>query len=59
MPTYDYKCQNKECGFKFEALQSIKSTPLKECPKCGKELKRLIYARPFLMDTNPRKPRFK
>jgi putative FmdB family regulatory protein len=40
MPTYDYKCE--KCGFKFEELQSITAEPLKECPKCKGEVKRLI-----------------
>jgi len=41
MPTYEYKCD--ACGFKFEKFQSIKSTPTKKCPHCGKNrAKRLI-----------------
>lgn len=41
MPTYEYKCT--KCGFYFEKLQSIKDTPLKKCPECGKNsLKKLI-----------------
>lgn len=40
MPTYDYECI--ECGHVFEHFQSISAENLKECPKCGKELKRLI-----------------
>ncbi len=41
MPTYEYKCNN--CGYIFEAFQSIKENPLKICPKCNKNaLKRLI-----------------
>jgi putative FmdB family regulatory protein len=47
MPTYGYKCQNKECKFKFEAMQSIKADPLTVCPKCGKELKRIYYPSNF------------
>ena len=40
MPTYGYKC--KSCGHTFDAFQGIKDEPLKICPKCGKELHRLI-----------------
>jgi putative FmdB family regulatory protein len=40
MPTYDYQCT--KCGHIFEAFQSIKEHPLKECPKCKGHLKRLI-----------------
>jgi putative FmdB family regulatory protein len=47
MPTYGYKCQNKDCKFKFEAMQSIKADALTVCPKCGKELKRIYYPSNF------------
>jgi putative FmdB family regulatory protein len=40
MPTYEYEC--KSCGHSFDAFQSIKDEPLKVCPKCGKEVRRLI-----------------
>ncbi|MFH1691947.1 MAG: FmdB family zinc ribbon protein [Candidatus Omnitrophota bacterium] len=40
MPTYDYACKN--CGHHFEQFQSITAEPLKECPKCKKEVVRLI-----------------
>ncbi len=40
MPTYDYECQS--CGHVFEYFQSMSDDPLKECPKCGNEVKRLI-----------------
>jgi len=41
MPTYDYKCN--ACGHTFEKFQSMTSSPLKKCPKCGKlKLQRLI-----------------
>ena len=41
MPTYEYEC--KSCGHRFDAFQNIKDEPLKVCPECGKELRRLIY----------------
>jgi len=40
MPTYDYKCQ--DCGNTFEHFQAMSDDPLKVCPECGGELKRLI-----------------
>jgi putative FmdB family regulatory protein len=40
MPTYEYKCLN--CGHTFEVFQSMSSEPVKECPKCGGPVKRLI-----------------
>ncbi len=42
MPTYDYKCN--ECGYSFEVFQKMSAEPLKLCPKCGGEVKRLIGA---------------
>lgn len=40
MPTYEYECKN--CGHHFEAFQSMKDDPLKVCPECGKDIRRLI-----------------
>ena len=40
MPTYDYEC--KGCGHVFEYFQMMSDEPLKECPKCKSEVKRLI-----------------
>ena len=40
MPTYEYEC--KSCGHSFEAFQSMSDAPLRECPRCGKEVRRLI-----------------
>src|SRR6266550_3537194 len=31
MPTYDYSCQ--KCGQNFEAFQSMRDKPFRECPK--------------------------
>ena len=42
MPTYDYKCT--ACEIQFEKFQGITEEPLKECPDCGEEVKRLIGA---------------
>ncbi len=40
MPTYEYEC--RECSYTFEAFQSINDAPIKTCPLCGGEVKRLI-----------------
>lgn len=40
MPTYEYKCNN--CGYKFELFQTMNAEPVKVCPKCKGEVKRLI-----------------
>ncbi|MCL2478848.1 MAG: zinc ribbon domain-containing protein [Treponema sp.] len=40
MPTYEYEC--KSCNHKFDVFQAISDEPVKICPKCGKEVRRLI-----------------
>ena len=40
MPLYDYKCS--QCGHIFGVQQKISEDPLKLCPKCKGEIKRLI-----------------
>ena len=41
MPTYDYVC--RACDHAFELFQSMKDSPKKKCPACGKlKLERLI-----------------
>jgi putative FmdB family regulatory protein len=41
MPTYDYVCQS--CDHRFELFQSIKASPKRKCPECGRlTLRRLI-----------------
>ena len=42
MPTYEYQCES--CGYKFEKFQNMNDDRLKECPKCGKGVRRLIGA---------------
>ena len=42
MPLYDYKCST--CGHVFEVMQKITEEPLKFCPECKGEIKRLISA---------------
>jgi putative FmdB family regulatory protein len=40
MPTYDYRCA--ACQHEFEEFQSITDKPLKKCPECGGQVKRLL-----------------
>ncbi len=40
MPTYDYRCTN--CEYVFEHFQSMFEEPLKICPRCEGEVKRVI-----------------
>jgi putative FmdB family regulatory protein len=40
MPTYEYEC--KSCGHTFDVFQSMKDEPVKICPRCGREVRRLI-----------------
>ncbi|MFB3787012.1 MAG: FmdB family zinc ribbon protein [bacterium] len=42
MPTYDYVCDH--CGSEFELFQSMKESPVQECPQCHVtgEVRRLI-----------------
>jgi putative FmdB family regulatory protein len=41
MPTYEYQC--KTCSHTFEVFQSMSDPPLKNCPECGSEVRRLIF----------------
>ncbi|HEY73767.1 MAG: zinc ribbon domain-containing protein [Chloroflexi bacterium] len=40
MPLYEYQCQT--CGVRFERRQHISDKPVKICPECGGEVRRLI-----------------
>lgn len=41
MPTYEYKCDS--CGHVFEKFQKMSDDPVKECPECGCEVRRVIH----------------
>lgn len=47
MPTYEYVCN--ECGYAFEEFQSIKAEPIKICPRCKGEVRKLISGGAGLM----------
>ena len=38
MPTYAYAC--KQCGHRFDAVQSFTEPALTECPECGGALRK-------------------
>lgn len=38
MPTYAYAC--KDCGHRFDAVQSFADPSLTECPECGGALRK-------------------
>jgi putative FmdB family regulatory protein len=38
MPTYAYAC--KQCGHRFDAVQSFSDAALTQCPECGGELRK-------------------
>jgi putative FmdB family regulatory protein len=40
MPTYEYEC--KSCGHTFDVFQNMSDEPVKICPTCGGEVRRLI-----------------
>src|SRR5919198_5117892 len=41
MPIYGYQCGR--CGHQFELMQSMSDAPLKDCPECQGELRKLLY----------------
>ena len=43
MPTYEYAC--KDCGESLEVVQSFTDKPLKKCPACSGELRKVFHAR--------------
>lgn len=45
MPIYEYHCA--DCGEEFEFLQKMSDPPLATCPKCQKQVKRLISQTSF------------
>lgn len=41
MPTYEYACNS--CGHRFDVRQSFSEAPVSECPKCGADVRRVLY----------------
>ena len=42
MPTYEYQCGT--CGNRFEKYQSFSDEPVKVCPECGNEVRKVFSA---------------
>jgi len=40
MPTYEYECL--KCGYKFEEFQKMTDEPIKICPQCSGEVKKIF-----------------
>jgi putative FmdB family regulatory protein len=40
MPLYEYECES--CGVRFERLQHVDEEPVKSCPECGGNVRRLF-----------------
>jgi putative FmdB family regulatory protein len=40
MPIYEYKCES--CAIVFERVQHFEDEPLKTCPECGGEVRRVL-----------------
>jgi putative FmdB family regulatory protein len=40
MLTYEYECSR--CGLQFERQQTMTDAPIKECPACGEEVRKLM-----------------
>jgi putative FmdB family regulatory protein len=41
MPTYEYRCM--ACGNRFDVFQRIDEEPLRECRRCGGELRKVFH----------------
>lgn len=46
MPRYDYYCAT--CDYQFELRQSFSAATVQECPECGADSNRKIYAPPVI-----------
>ena len=40
MPTYEYECNS--CHHRFEKFQGMAEEPIRTCPACGEQVRRLI-----------------
>jgi len=59
MPIYEYRAVGKGCEYcqnRFEVRQGINEEPLKNCPRCGATIRRLI-SRPFIRIVEPLPPK--
>jgi putative FmdB family regulatory protein len=42
LPAYDYRCES--CSHQYEKREGFDAPPLQECPLCGGQARRVIYA---------------
>lgn len=47
MPIYEYEC--KKCNKIHEVIQKFSDDPLKNCPDCGGEVRKLISPSTFIL----------
>lgn len=47
MPFYEYICDR--CETEFERFQKISDDPVKQCPDCGAEVRKKIFAPPVIL----------
>lgn len=47
MPIYEYEC--KKCNKIHEVIQKFSDDPLKNCPDCGGEIRKLISPSTFIL----------
>ena len=41
MPIYEYECN--ACGSRFERRQRVSDDPVRECPACGGQTRRVLH----------------
>jgi len=41
MPIYEYECT--KCGLRFERKQSIHDQPIKVCPQCAGQVRKVLF----------------
>jgi len=47
MPFYEYVCDS--CGHEVELMQKMSDPPLKDCPECGEDVRKKIFAPPVIL----------
>jgi putative FmdB family regulatory protein len=47
MPIYEYECDS--CEKTFEIMQKFSDEPLRTCPECGNQLRKLISNTSFVL----------
>ncbi len=62
MPIYEYQAVRpdkgcRHCGRAFEVLQALQEPPLRRCPRCGAEIKKLVSLSHAVVVETPEKTR--